>query len=190
MQTQIEFKRIKECSELELIDWLSKQFIVLSKDFGSKINHDDLDHLSSRIYEILLENYSGMHVGNLKPIFGNGLAGAYGTSSRLTVQTILIWITSAYKSKITQNASTEPIEEEGKFRTKRYYDEIYDHTGEFVVWMWRNDVDIPEEYELIPKQVSPIFAKYRDLYYHYKKLNQLHKFKSMMAIRKSIISNI
>lgn len=181
----IELKRVHEAYQNDVKAWLLDQFITTSKDFGQKLNSDDLEHLTSRTFDILNEHYKGMYIGNLKPIFFNGMSGVYGGPSKLTVQTILLWIKGAERSKITQNADTQEVN--STENTKRYYNETYDRSGEFVIWMNKNNVDYPESQPAIKGQCSPDFIEFRELYHKAKAGGYLEDFKGMLEPRKSFI---
>jgi hypothetical protein len=178
-------ERILNISRDELTGWLLLQFERLSKDIDQRIVSDQMEHLCTRTQEILWDYYRGIDIGTLKEVFQNGIAGQYGGGSKLTVQNILFWLKGFYRARITANAINKEMDDD--LQPKRYYDEVFDRSGEFVIWMNRNNVDYPETFPPVKGRCSPDFIRYRDLYHEYKAMRRLKEFKSQLVERKGII---
>lgn len=141
---------VRNMSVVDLQSWLVEEIYDLAADVGQNMTEQpqEVKHIANRILNIFTDTekkYRGWAIGKIHNIFQLGLSGSLGkTSSKITVQLLLMWITTWEKSQKGENVTPFSYPENAGKQSKpdSYYHETAIKNISFIRWCQRYCVDV------------------------------------------------
>jgi len=99
---------IRDISHDDLKIWIYDEVQDLYRDVDQKEDNDQLHHINRRLSDFLREKYRNMEAGKVHSIFQLGVTGKYGKPGRISLATLLNWITQEDKLTRGENVSQYP----------------------------------------------------------------------------------
>lgn len=145
--------KIKDVDVESLQRWIAEEINSLFDDVGQKADNDQQRHIAKRLKDTFIDKYRNWEPGKIHSIFQSGITGKYGKGSKITLSTLLYWITSEDKLTRGENVSYSSQYYELSKEQKEYYKRSGDKCLPFIIFCHKNWFDVssltPEQYELL-----------------------------------------
>ena len=97
------FTKISDIGVTDLQDWILQKVNEIADDLGQKLDENQFKYIPLRLYQFLSEKFKNWPLGNVESIFKAGVCGKYGKVTKITVSTLLFWLTTEEKSRRGEN---------------------------------------------------------------------------------------
>ena len=172
--------KISQYFEHDLRNEIRVKLVILAKDAGTRFAEDEINHICSRMPEILTEKFNHYDIELIFEAWAKGSTGQFGLQTKITVNNLISWIYS--KNRETQEARRF---ENDAFKYVEWDEKHATPYGEFVCWLRREcgiypqDLD-PSHNPVESESVSPILKEMEPEYLQHKRNRTLEMYRRML----------
>ena len=172
--------KISEYFEHDLRNQIRVKLVILAKDAGTRFAEDEINHICSRMPEILTEKFNNYDIDIIFAAWEKGSTGQFGLQTKITVNNLISWI----YSKNRENQEARRFENDA-FKYVEWDERLATPFGEFVCWLRRECNIYPQDLDPLhnpaeTESISPILKEMKDKYLQHKQNRTLETYRRML----------